>query len=482
MRRFLFIAALALATQFAVAKVTLPTLLADNAILQQKCDVIMWGRSTGSEVIITPSWDSQSYTTAVDKSGRWECTVSTPATVKGESYTITFDDGQATTISNILLGEVWLCTGQSNMNVSMKGNESQPVEGSADMILSAKASTPIRLFSGPATSSSTPQEEGVGSWKLYTPNAVASFGATPIFFANYLHKILDIPVAVVNCSLGGSKIESWISREAIEDFKEYDFPKEDEQLTAALARSTPSQLYNGAMYPLKNLKFKGMIWYQGEANRANYEEYVELFKRYAASSRALFDCGEFPIYYAQLAPYPFAARENGAVLLRINQSKIMHQVRRTGMVVLSDAGEQSCIHPRYKREAGERFAYWALGDTYGYKSIEYRAPEFAGMEQREATNIFPKHVALRFDHAKMGLSLAADSNSVNFEVAGEDGVYYPAEMRLVSKNKFPIVLWSDKVKDIVAVRYGYKDYFKGDVFNNFGIPLSSFTSEDMPNN
>ncbi|MFR9519399.1 MAG: sialate O-acetylesterase [Rikenellaceae bacterium] len=474
MKRIITIITLALACEMAEAKVSLPALLSDNAVLQQQNEVKLWGKATGKRVEIKASWSDEVLTAKVAKDGSWECYITTPTASEGHS--ISFDDGHSTTISNLLLGEVWLCSGQSNMKVPMRGNVSQPIEGSADVILHAKASRPIRLFTVPERPSATPLDECDGEWVLYTPENVAAFGATPLFFADYLQGVLEIPVGIVNCSWGGSTIEAWLPRHTLEQYKEYDFEAIDREQVTALPQTQPTLCYNGMMRSMRNLTFKGMLWYQGEANRKNHQEYPELFARFATMLRSHFNCGEFPIYYAQIAPYGFGPVGKG-VAMRVSQSEIMDKVNRTGMVCLSDVGECDCIHPRYKRAAGERFAYWALGDTYGYVGVEYRAPEFAEMVDLEASGKLPKRVALRFNYAQMGLSLSSDSLSENFEVAGADGVYYPAQMNFVSKSDYPIHLWSEQVEQIKAVRYGYKDYFKGDVFNNFGIPLSTFCTE-----
>ncbi|MFR9523740.1 MAG: sialate O-acetylesterase [Rikenellaceae bacterium] len=475
MKKIILLAILVAATSLAEAKVTLPSLISDNAVLQQQSKVLLWGKATGKKVIISPSWTKENYTTKVASDGSWLCHIDTPVATEGASIKFSDGEGEDVVSGNILIGEVWFCSGQSNMKVPMKGNPSQPIEGSADVILSAKASIPIRLFTVREQHSNTPAEECEGEWREYTPENVASFGATPLFFARYLQDKLDVPVGVVNCSWGGSKIESWMSREVLEDYKEYDFDAIYSGELKTLAQTQPTLAYNGMLHAMKNLKFKGMLWYQGEANRSTCEEYPALFTRFAKMVRSHFDCGQFPIYYAQIAPYAFGPEGKGAEM-RATQTKLMSLVERTGMVVLSDVGEHDCIHPRYKEQAGVRFAYWALCDTYGYKGIEYRAPEFVEMKEMAASGKLPKRVALKFNYASMGLSLSKQS-SENFEVAGEDGIFYPAQMKLVSKDEYPIHLWCQDVEQIVSVRYGYKDYFKGDVFNNFGIPLPTFSTQ-----
>ena len=478
-KRFLILTLLVLLISLSVqAKVTLPALLTNNAVLQQKSNLLLWGEATGSVVVIRPSWTDKEYKTEVRRDKSWSIEVETP-NASNKSYSISFNDGETTIIDNILIGEVWFCSGQSNMKVPVKGNPSQPILGSADAIYGAKKSIPLRLYTVDETYAFTPQEESNGKWEEYTPESVANFGATPFFFGRYLQKVLDIPVAIINCSWGGSKIEAWMPKELLESYKEYDFTALNKREISALPQTDKTVLYNGMMHSMKNLCFKGMLWYQGEANRSNYWEYPDLFSLFANMLRSHFNCGEFPIYYAQIAPFGFGPEDYGA-LMRESMSKIMNKVDKTGMITLSDIGEEKCIHPRYKEITGKRFAYWALGDSYGYKGVEYRAPEFRDMKTLSASKKqnLPNRVALRFNYANMGLCLMEGTTSNNFEVAGEDGIFYPASFRLVSKTEYPIELWSDKVPKIVAVRYGFQNYFKGDIFNNFGIPLSSFRTDN----
>lgn len=475
MKRFLILILILSISLSVQAKVTLPALLASNAVLQQKSNLLLWGEATGRVVIIKPSWTDKEYKADVKRDNSWSIMVETP-NASNKSYSISFSDGETTTIENILIGEVWFCSGQSNMKVPVKGNVSQPVLGSTDAIYSAKKSIPLRLYTVDETYAFTPQKNSGGKWEQYTSESVAAYGATPFFFGRYLQQILDVPVGIVNCSWGGSKIESWLPREVLESYKEYDFSMLENEEVSELPQTDKVLLYNGMMHSMKNLCFKGMLWYQGEANRVNYWEYPELFSLFTDMLRTHFNCGKFPIYYAQIAPFGFGPENYGA-LMRESMTKIMDKVEKTGMITLSDIGEEVCIHPRYKEITGKRFAYWALGNTYGYKGVEYRAPEYRDMKEVSATDNLPIRVALRFNYAEMGLCFINSNTSNNFEVAGEDGIFYPAEVRLVTKAEYPIELWSNKVHKIIAVRYGFKNYFKGDVFNNFGIPLSSFRTD-----
>ncbi len=456
------------------AEVTLPALLCDNAVLQQQSKVAIWGKSTQGRVKVKTSWDNKTYKTDVAPDGTWLLKVNTPE-ASYEAYTIEIKDKDSDIeLNNILVGEVWLASGQSNMKVPMIGNPSQPIEGAADMILNAKPQDPIRFFTVKEEYSFTPKTDCIGVWATNTPAEVAKFGATAYFFADYLQNALDVPVGVINCSWGSSSLESWMPKEVLETYdNNFDFSLLDNEKVTELPQKDPVVLYNGMMHSLENYAIKGMIWYQGESNRATNKEYPALFSLFAQSMRERFDCGVFPIYYAQIAPFGFGIEQDN-IDMRISQASIMRTVERTGMVVLSDVGEYACIHPRRKREVGTRFAYWALGDTYGFEGIDYRAPECVELVQLKSKKGGSNSIGLVFDNAKMGISLASQEMSEHFEVAGEDGVFYPAKMSISRKTKHHIELSSDEVDNIHTVRYGYKAYFEGDVFNNFGIPISTF--------
>ncbi len=470
----LLVSVLALYSFNTYAEVTLPALLCDNAVLQQQSKVAIWGKSTRARVKVKTSWDNKTYKTDVASDGTWLLKVDTPE-ASYMNYKIKISDNDSDIeLNNILVGEVWLASGQSNMKVPMIGNPSQPIEGAMDMIIQAKPQDPIRLFTVAEDYSFTPKEDCLGTWVKSSPKEVANFGATPYFFANYLQNALDVPVGIINCSWGGSTIEAWLPKEVLESYnKDFDFSLWENQKVTELPQRDPTILYNGMMHAMENYCIKGMLWYQGEANRPNHKEYPALFSLMAETLRDRFDCGVFPIYYAQIAPFGFGVEQDN-VDMRIIQNTIMHNVERTGMVVLSDVGEYACIHPRRKREVGTRFAYWALGDTYGLEGIDYIAPECVELIPIKSKKGGSNGIGLVFDNAEMGLSLATQEMSENFEVAGEDGVFYQAKMNLSRKTKYHIVLSSDKVENIKQVRYGYKAYFEGDVFNNFGIPISSF--------
>ncbi len=478
MKKLLLSLALLCGVATSEAKVTLPSLLQDNAVLQQNETIVLWGwGEANKKLTVRPSWTKQKYMTDISAEGAWEIEVET--TSAGGPYSISFSDGEVTTIENIMLGEVWLCFGQSNMHMVMKGNGTQPVEGSMDAILQADSLQPLRYHRTDYQGSLTPMANSKSEWLLNAPRNVPTMGATPYFFGRYLQSVLRVPVGVVECAWGGSSIEAWMSEEMLKEFDaDYEIPV-DEATIKTNKQQTPTMLYNGMLKPLQNMRFKGAIWYQGEANLGNREEYPALFKILVESLREdFFDCGEFPLYYAQLVPYANNKDPMSTTLMMMTQAGMVDDVERTGMVVLSDIGEAVCIHPRHKETTGKRFAYWALGDAYGYNMVHYRAPEYNSMKVLAANNSFPKRVALNFKYAGLGLSFAdANVPSQNFEVAGEDQIFYPATARIGSGGNH-IELWSDEVEDVVAVRYCIKSFFIGDVYNNFGIPISPFRTDD----
>ncbi len=473
MKKLLLLCALACGAFIAQAKVTLPNVLATNAVLQQNENVTLWGKGEpNAKLTVRPSWTKQKYMTQISAEGDWSVDVETISA--GGPYSISFNDGEELVIENILLGEVWLCFGQSNMRMVMTGNGGQPVEDLMNTILQADSMLPVRYFRSEYQSSFEPMEQIPGKWGVNSSKNVRTFGATGYFFAKYLQSILKVPVGVVEIAWGGSRIESWMSADMMKKFDPEFKPLADTGEKLKTPNHVATQLFNGLLAPIKNLRFEGALWYQGEANIGNGDEYPALFKIFVESLRAdHFDNGKFPFYYAQLAPY-----EKSSPYMRETMANMIDDVERTGMIVLSDVGEDLCIHPRQKKAVGERFAFWALGENYGY-NVGYRAPEYNSMRQVAANNLYPKRVALSFKHAPLGLCLGDPeaTRSYNFEVAGEDRVFYPATAR-IGWGKDHIEVWCEEVENIVAVRYGFKNYFKGDVYNSFGIPISSFRTDD----
>lgn len=455
----------------AQAEVKMPALFSDNAILQQQASVAIWGwADSRATVEITPSWSGETYSCKADKDGKWKTSIETPKA--GGPFSITISDGQALTINDVLIGEVWLCAGQSNMEMPMKGFPGQPVEGSNLDIL--KSSNPnLRVISVPRSSQTVAQDDFEGSWKEASPSVIRDFSATAYYFGRLTQEILDVPVGLIDVSYGGSCVQAWMSPQTAVSFEDKQVPAPGD--TIPVPNRTPTVLFNGMLNPVIGYSIKGAIWYQGETNYIEPDRYEELFPTMVQEWRELWGQGEFPFYYAQIAPFDYSVftpkgyhEKYNSAYLRDAQRKAEAKIPNSGMIVLMDIGQEVDIHPCQKRVGGERFALMALGKTYGMEGFEYESPSFNAIE------IKGSQVVVSFNHAAMGID-AFGHELTGFEIAGENKVFYPAEVFLRSKS---VVLSSPRVEKPVAVRYAFKDYIRGCLWGTNGLPVSSFRSDD----
>lgn len=445
------------------AKVKPATIFFDKMVLQQQREKLpIWGTATpNKQVKITTSWDQKSYTTAVDKSGQWRTTIATPQA--GGPYTISFNDGEMTALNDILIGEVWICSGQSNMEMPMKGFPGQPLEEGTNMDVLRSTNGNLRLFNVAHSTVIAPQNDIKGEWAAATPSRVRDFSATAYYFGRLLQDILNVPVGLITTHWGGSSQEAWMSREMLSDFPDISLPK-----TAADIKElqrTPTTLYNGMLYPLQGLGMKGIIWYQGESNIDRIPQYGKLLEKFIISLRKGWNQGDFPFYYCQIAPYSYY-KPNSA-FLREKQLEIEASVPNTGMAVLLDAGLKGGIHPHKKKIAGERMALQALSRTYGVTGAACQSPTYKNMTIQNDTLI------LNFNHAPMGLTSYYKPLQL-FTVAGEDQQFYPAKAWI---KKDQVFILSEKVKQPIAARYAFSNYVEGDLFSVEGLPVSSFRTD-----
>lgn len=451
------------------AKVTLPAILSDNMVLQQQTQVRLWGDATpGKSVTIRPSWSKRSFEVKAGKTGNWETRIPTPTA--GGPYEITISDGEPTTLKNVLIGEVWLCSGQSNMEMPMKGYRSQPTEGSQNILIKADKKTPIRAFTVKRKISRTPEKDCIGQWVENTPEGIAETSATAYFFAQYLQEVLDIPVGIVVSCWSGTKVEPWMSEEELKAFPQISMAHmegSDELKDAQLG----SVLYNGMMMPIKNFAIKGSIWYQGESNRYNAKLYEQLLPAFVRGLRKTWDQGDFPFYYVQIAPYLYDGADSiSGALLREAQANCLKTIPNSGMAVTLDVGELNCIHPSKKKEVGQRLAYWALAKEYGKEVFAYQGPTYKNM------TIDGNKAIIEFDNTPNGIApIATDLDF--FEIAGADKKFYPAKAKLNYKTG-NVEVSADEVSTPVAVRYAFKNFTQASVFDTFGLPASSFRTDN----
>ncbi len=452
------------------AQFKLSAIFNDNMVLQQNTNVVIRGSGVpGKTVVVKPTWNQKNYTTTVEADSSWRIKIETPK-ASYRLYEIDFSSGERLKLSNVLIGEVWLCGGQSNMGMPMKGGYNQGVEGSLQAIISSKNPN-LRYFGVKNRSSVKIENEVQGFWEIASPSTTGNFSATAYYFARLLQQTLDIPVAVVVCCWGGSAIEAWMSPEALSAFDYVKIPKTPKDNKVEM--QTPTVLYNGMLHSIAGYGIKGAIWYQGESNRHVYKQYPALFEAMHKDWERLWDIGEFPIYFAQIAPFAYENMDKApaSALMREAQLKIAQSQPNTGMAVLLDAGDELCIHPPKKQQAGERLAYLALGKTYGMDYLDYQSPVYDSMKTEG------ERLMLTFKNAPLGVTFFQNSRT-GFEIAGEDKVFYPAVVKFNAHFDKFITLTSKDVPHPVAARYAWRNYVSATLFGANGFPVSSFRTDD----
>ncbi|MCB2408856.1 sialate O-acetylesterase [Hymenobacter lucidus] len=454
------------------AEVRLPSIFTDNMVFQQQAECAVWGwAKAGSTITVSPSWSKQKYTAKTDATGKWRLKVKTPAA--GGPFELTISDGKPVTLKNVLVGEVWICTGQSNMEMPMKGFKGEPVLNSNEAILHS-ANPNIHLYTVPRNSRTAPKDNSKPSpWRVATPETVANFSATGYYFGRLLNQMLHVPVGLINCSYGGSTTEAWMSAETLRQFAGVQIPSPTDSI--ASVNHTPTTLYNGMLHPVVGYGIRGAIWYQGESNYEYSEEYAARLVALVKQWRTEWDMGEFPFYYAQIAPYNYAqlppynkGGKFNSAFLRDAQRKAERQIPNAAMAVLLDLGEEKSIHPMRKEPGGTRLALLALAKTYGLKGFGAVSPAYESMEVKDGA------VAVKFRDAPNGMS-SFGQELTGFEVAGADQKFYPA---IASISGSVITVASEAVKAPVAVRYAFQDFTRATLFSTEGLPVSSFRTDD----
>lgn len=454
------------------AQVKLASLFTSNMVLQQQSNVPIWGwDKAGSSITVSTSWNKKSYKTRANARGKWMVKISTP--MYGGPYTVSISDGNTIKLDNVLIGEVWLCTGQSNMEIPMKGYKSQPISGSVDAILRS-ANNNIHIYTVPRSSVTEAHENSKPSeWHVASPEFVANFSATGYYFGRLLNDILHIPIGLISDCYGGSSAEAWMDAEGLKNFPEIKIPAKTDSIKAV--SRTPTTLFNGMLNPVIGYGIKGCIWYQGESNYERPDQYEKLFPAMVKRWRELWQRGDFPFYYVQIAPYDYtqlppynSGGKYNSAYLRDAQRKSLNIIPNSGMAVLLDVGEQATIHPPRKEPAGTRLAYLALAQTYEITGFDYASPLYKTM------TIEGSRTTIRFEHAENGLT-SYNKPLQYFEIAGKDKKFYPAQAAISGST---IVVSSPLVKEPVAVRYAFSDFVTGDLFGTNGLPVSSFRTDD----
>lgn len=467
MRKLFLLTALFAAATTISAKVVLPKIFASGMVMQQQTDANLWGEAKADATVkIATSWNKKTVSVKAGNDGKWTAKIQTPAA--GGPYSITFNDGEKTVIDNILVGELWICSGQSNMEMPMKGFKNQPVENAVEDILHSGDSK-MRLFTVKRTSLFQPATDVVGEWKEASPEAVRNFSATAYYFGKELRRMLNVPVGLIVTSWGGSSCEAWMNRDWLKAFPQIELPASQETIKSK--NRTATVLYNGMLHPLVGISMRGVIWYQGEENVSRSGYYADLFSRMIKGWREEWKEGDFPFYYCQIAPYDYNIigwGQYNSAFLREQQAKAEKMNKNVGMACLMDAGLEYGIHPRKKQLAGMRLALLALDKTYGIKGITSETARYKDVEFKGDTAVITFERAGMWVYGKDGLK------SDLFEVAGEDRVFHPAKA-WIERSK--LYVKCDEVKKPVAVRYAFKDWADGDLFCD-GLPVSSFRTDN----
>ncbi|KAA6350769.1 hypothetical protein EZS27_001873 [termite gut metagenome] len=473
MKTFLYsiIAIALLAISPVKATIQLPDIIGDNMVLQQSTHVKLWGTTskTNATITVKTSWDSQTYSAQSNSNGKWSVLVSTPK-AGYEPQSITLSDGETIKLNNILIGEVWFCSGQSNMEMSLNGSSNNPVLGANDDIANASRHKGIRFATISKTSAITPQETCKGKWQVCNPENAQWFSAVAFHFATSLSQILDVPVGIINSSWGGSRVEGWLSEGILRNYPDIDLKEAGQKNGQKPEYLQPMIMYNGMLKPLQNYTIKGFLWYQGESNVGKHKTYAERLSDMANLWRSEWGLGELSFYFVELAPYIYGKDDQGAYL-REAQFKAQSLIPNSGLVSTNDLVEKyeaTNIHPKSKTLIGKRLSYMALVNTYGIKGISDRGPAYKSMEVKE------NKAFLSFDNANNGFSRS--NGIIGFEIAGADKVFYPAEATVDRRRQ--IVVSSDKVAEPVAVRYAFRDYLPGNLQNTREQPAYPFRTDN----
>ena len=466
---------LLLSCNLAQAKIELPEIIGDNMVLQQQTNAHLWGKATPkATVTINVSWSGEKFTTRADKEGHWLVSVPTPAASKDEQTIVIEENGEQTVISRVLIGEVWFASGQSNMEMPLNGFWNCPVEGSNEVIATASENRFVRIAPIPQNGQTKPVEEVKGKWEVPSPATAPRMSATSYFFATMLQRALDIPVGVIACAWGGSRVEGWLPESIVSKYEDVNVKQEQEKGWNGQwwHYHTPCIMYNGMLHPLRHYTVRGFLWYQGESNVGKHDTYPQCLKTMVDLWRSEFGgtAADMPFYEVEIAPWGGNDDWSGP-RFRECQHEAARIIENAGCICINDLVypyERWQIHPAQKREVGNRLAYMALNRTYGFKSIACDSPEFDHMQVKDG------EIEVFFRYADDGLSPWQDIEG--FEIAGDDDQYKPAKARLNESNK-SIVVSSPEVPQPKNVRYCYRAFQIGNLKNHRGLPAVPFRTK-----
>ncbi|MGV3662837.1 MAG: sialate O-acetylesterase [Prosthecobacter sp.] len=516
--RFLLLTFASLALT-ARAELKLPAIIGDNMVLQQQQANPIWGwDAPGTDVSVT--FNGKTKTAKADDKGKWTVKLD-PAPVNAKPATLSIKGSSTRELKNVLVGEVWICSGQSNMGFTVERT------WDADLEVAQAKHPLIRLISVPQVGTQEIQDDFKGQWEECSPTNVGAFTAVGYHFGRILHEMLGVPVGLIDNAWGGSACEAWVRRDLLENdprfkplverfkkvedsFSQEAFDKQaaayqkklDEyqvaRREAAKARKPappapagrapqnmmtgqkrPGNLYAGVLHPTIGYGIKGVVWYQGESNAGEAKEYRELFPFMIQHWRNEWKQGDFPFYWVQLADFKAHQAEPGDsdwAELREAQTLSMSKLPKTGQCIITDLGEANDIHPKNKRDVAERLARWALVNDYGQKLV-YRSPEL------KDAKFNGNKALLTFDFAPNGLRTVDIDEPKGFAICGEDKKWVWAQAAIIGGSKKgtnQIEVSSPSVAKPVAVRYAWSDNPVCNVYSAEGLPVTPFRTDDFP--
>jgi sialate O-acetylesterase len=492
----------------AAADVTLNNMFGDHMVLQQGIKNKVWGKADpGEQITVTLGPQSKQATAAAD--GSWHVFLD-PVAEYGGPHTLTVKGKNTVTFNDVLIGEVWVCAGQSNMQWSV--NQSND----ADLERAAATFPNIRLISVPQVGTQEPQWNFNGKWSVCSPETVGGFSAVGYLFGRQLHQTLGVPVGLINNAWGGSAAEAWVKRDKLAaneklrplhdrwvqvesgfEAAKADFEKKmaEWKLVAERAKkegkpapnqpgnpdgqmrgnARPGNIHSGVLTPSIGYGIRGAIWYQGESNAGRAFQYRELFPFMIKTWREEWGLGDFPFYWVQLADFMAEKPEpvdSAWAELREAQTMTMKALPNTGEAVIIDIGEGKDIHPKNKQDVAKRLARWALAETYKKPDIACRSPLYKAMEQQGGK------IVLSFDNVTGGWRPFDVAEPIGFTIAGADKVFVHAKAKILPDGRIEVS--SDKVTAPVAVRYAWADNPVCNMYSQAGLPLTPFRTDDFP--
>lgn len=499
MRKPLFaILMLILASPACFAEIRTSAVFGDSMVLQREKPIHIWGW-TDPDSSVDVSLAGKSETVKSDDKGRFDAKL--PALKAGGPHELKIASGDQTlTYKDVLIGEVWLCSGQSNMQMAV----GQSNDG---MVESLAANFPnIRLITVPQVGTQERQTTFDGKWEACTPESVKQFSAVGYFFGRQLHQTLDVPVGLIDNSWGGSSAEAWVNRDQLKSSGKFDellarwrdteSTYDHEEMTAkynaklnewkksgkgrrpASPRNPltnqhrPANLYNGVLHPVLGYTIRGVVWYQGESNAGRAYQYRDLFPLMIQNWRDEWGQDDFSFYWVQLADFLNEVpdpSESAWAELREAQTMTLSRLPNTGEAVIIDLGESSDIHPKNKQDVGKRLARWALAKNYGYP-IQYQSPTYQSMKSGNGK------ISLTFDHVGAGLDTFDVPKLLGFAIAGTDKKFVSADAKITSKNTIEVS--SDSIAEPASVRYAWANNPVCNVQSKEGLPMTPFRTDD----